>query len=428
MTVVYFDASRLFLRGGRFAPTGIDRVVFAYARWLRARPDVNLVPVWSRMGYLSRLSSRRFDELVDMTSRRAHARAAQDGRQLSPGHPSPSASWDALIAALRRPGEVSAALRPAKDVKRDAARVRGYGAAILSAIARPLEIRLERDALFFNVNHYGLEHPLLLKHIVQAGVRPVVMIHDLIPVNFPQFCSPGGDLRHQRRLEGVLRHADRIITNSRSTAEDLAHFARARDLPAPDCTAAPLGLERAFLREDIAPLDASPYFVCVGTIEPRKNLAFLLSVWRRLAERLGPDTPPLVLIGRRGWENEAVIDELERSPATLRHVHEVNDLGDQEVARLIRGAAALLSPSFAEGFNLPVIEALSLSTPVIASDIAVHRELAIGARLVDPLDGPGWLDAIMDAASSRACAPAFKAPTWEDHFDLVASVTLERPA
>jgi glycosyltransferase involved in cell wall biosynthesis len=419
MPVVYFDASRLFLRGGRPSPTGIDRVVFAYARWLRSKPEVKLTPVWSRMGYLSRLSSRRFNHLVDMTARRAAAgrsRAAASG----PGRP----SWDALAAALRQPEAFERALRAAPNARGAASQIQGYAAAVLSAMARPLEIRLERGALFFNVNHYGLEHPLLLERLVRVGVRPVVMIHDLIPVNFPEFCSPGGALRHQRRLEGVLRHADRIITNSRSTADELTQFAKARDLPVPSCLAAPLGLERAFLQEDVAPLEAAPYFVCVGTIEPRKNLAFLLSVWRRLAERLGPKTPPLVLVGRRGWENEAVIDQLERSPAILRWVHEVNDLGDLEVARLIRGAAALLSPSFAEGFNLPVIEALSLSTPVIASDIPVHRELAVGASLVDALDGPAWLEAIERAVTSPPARRPFEAPTWEGHFNLVGPATL----
>jgi glycosyltransferase involved in cell wall biosynthesis len=127
-----------------------------------------------------------------------------------------------------------------------------------------------------------------------------------------------------------------------------------------------------------------------------------------------------VLIGRRGWENEAVVDQLERSPAIRRYVHEVTNLGDHQVARLIHGAAALLSPSFAEGFNLPVIEALSLSTPVIASDIPAHRELAAGAQLIDPLDGPAWLDAIATACATRPPSRRFEPPTWESHFDTVA--------
>jgi glycosyltransferase involved in cell wall biosynthesis len=408
MPVVYFDASRLFLRGGRLSPTGIDRVVIAYARWLRARPDVTLEPVWSRLGYLSSLPLRRFDEILAQASRRASvSQPADDGP-----------AWAALTAALKRPEATTTALRAEQGTAGRFGEARGYASAVLSALRSPLEVRLRPGALFVNVNHYGLEHPLLLQRLVAAGVRPVVMIHDLIPVDFPEFCSPGAAARHQRRLEGVLRHAERIITNSRTTAEDLTRFAADHGFPAPHCTPAPLGLEASFL-QSAPPLEAAPYFVCVGTIEPRKNLAFLLGVWRRLAERMGPATPSLVLIGRRGWENEAVIDLLERSPPILRRVHEVNNLGDQAVARLIRGAAALLSPSFVEGFNLPVIEALSLSTPVIASDIPVHRELAVGARLVDPLDGPGWLAAIAEALAGGLPRRAFAAPTWEAHFDRV---------
>jgi glycosyltransferase involved in cell wall biosynthesis len=408
MPVVYFDASRLFLRGGRLSPTGIDRVVLAYAKWLRARPDVELTPVWSRLGYLSGLPLRRFDELLVRSSRRAAP--ADDGP-----------AWTALAEALQRPQSVTATLRATRTPGGALGEAGGYAAAVLAALQRPLEIRLQPDALFVNVNHYGLEHPLLLRRLATAGVRPVVMIHDLIPVDFPEFCSPGAAERHRRRMVGALRHAWRIITNSRSTAEEMARFAGEHGLPAPRCTPAPLGVEPTFLQAPPTPLEAPPYFVCVGTIEPRKNLAFLLAVWRRLAERLGAATPPLVLIGRRGWENEAVIDQLERSPPILRHVHEVNNLGDQAVARLIRGAAALLSPSFVEGFNLPVIEALSLSTPVIASDIPVHRELAAGARLVDPLDGPGWLAAIEAALAGALPRPAFAAPTWEAHFEQAAS-------
>src|ERR1700722_1621618 len=90
MAVVYFDASRLFLRGARSSPTGIDRVVFAYARWLRDRPGVRLTPVWSRMGYLSRLPSSQFDRILE----RAEART--DGSKTGEAAGS---TWRALITA-----------------------------------------------------------------------------------------------------------------------------------------------------------------------------------------------------------------------------------------------------------------------------------------------------------------------------------------
>jgi glycosyltransferase involved in cell wall biosynthesis len=411
MQTVYFDASRLFLRSGRFSPTGIDRVVLAYGRWLAARPDVRVIPVWSRLGYLSRLSSVRFNRLLAQGAP-SEAHAAKD----EAGSP----AWDALAHALQHPGP-DPGLRPAPTRSRLVAEVGGYAGAVASAVARPAQIALQKGAVFVNVNHYGLEHPHLLRRLSAAGVRPVVLIHDLIPVRYPEYCSPGGEGRHARRLEGVLRYAARVIVNSQATADDLARFAEEGGLPLPACIVAPLGLEPTFTQDQGPAFEAPPYFVCVGTLEPRKNLVLLLQVWRRLAERLGEKTPRLVLVGRRGWENEAIVDLLERSPLVVRYVHEVDTLGDRELARLIRGAAALVSPSFAEGFNLPVVEALSLGTPVIASDIAVHRELAAGAQLIDPLDGPAWIEAIAaQAKRPRRAKRRFKSPTWEGHFERAA--------
>jgi len=135
---------------------------------------------------------------------------------------------------------------------------------------------------------------------------------------------------------------------------------------------------------------------------------------------MGPKAPHLVMIGRRGWENEAVIDHLDRSSAVRKLVHEITDLTDEQVAALIRGARALLAPSLAEGFDLPVIEALTLGAPVIASDIPVHRELARAAQLIDPLDGLGWIDAIQSACDHPPRRPRRPGYSWDEHFKIVA--------
>ena len=291
MAVVYFDASRLFLRGARSSPTGIDRVVFAYARWLRDRPGVRLTPVWSRMGYLSRLPSSRFDQILDKAVARTHASMTGDVD---------GSTWRALVTALQQPKTRPSGMRPRREPKALATEFGGYAAAALAAGADLRRLHLEPGALFFNVNHYGLEHPVLLKRLARAEVRPLVLIHDLIPVKFPEFCSPGARARHEMRIENALRYADRLITNSQSTAAELAEYAADHALPPPNCTTAPLGLERAFTGDQTPMLEAAPYFVCVGTIEPRKNLSFLLSVWRRLSERLGDETPRLLHV-RRLW-------------------------------------------------------------------------------------------------------------------------------
>ena len=130
--------------------------------------------------------------------------------------------------------------------------------------------------------------------------------------------------------------------------------------------------------------------------------------------------PRLALIGRHGWENEAILDHLERSPPLQGLVHHAADLPDAALARLMRGARAVLAPSSTEGFDLPALEALALGVPVIASDIPVHRELARGARLIDPLDGPGWLEAIVAATAAPEPPPPFQPPSWDAHFAKVA--------
>jgi glycosyltransferase involved in cell wall biosynthesis len=202
---------------------------------------------------------------------------------------------------------------------------------------------------------------------------------------------------------------------------------------------APFGVDLpAGPRVGSQPLKPS-YFVCVGTIEARKNHLLLLNLWRHLVAELGDAAPRLVLVGQRGWETENAIDMLERCPALRGVVIEQNNLSDAEVARLLEGAQALLLPSFAEGFGFPLIEALVLGVPVVCSNLAALRETG-GAvpEYLDPLDGSGWRQAIIDyslPASSRRAAQlrrltGWKPPSWEDHFTaverLIAEVTAVR--
>jgi glycosyltransferase involved in cell wall biosynthesis len=173
---------------------------------------------------------------------------------------------------------------------------------------------------------------------------------------------------------------------------------------------------------------ASPYFVAVGTIEPRKNHWLLLQLWRRLIERLGKSAPKLVVIGQRGWECENVVDLLERCGTLRGHVREISDCSDTQLSTYLYHARALLFPSFAEGYGLPLMEALSLGVPAIASRLPVFREIAGDIpEYLDPLDGMGWMAAVEAYTERDSPARAaqlerlqgFVAPTWETHFDIL---------
>ena len=274
--------------------------------------------------------------------------------------------------------------------------------------------------LYLNVGHTTLHDPTALQELEAAGIERVVLIHDLIPVTHPEFCRPGDGEKHHARVANTLHYASRIIVNSAYTGEELRAFAEREGLPLPPVHVAHLGLEPAFVAGD-AVVAPRPYFVHVGTIEARKNLALLLTLWRRLEERLGDKTPSLVLVGRYGWENEAVLDHLQRSPNLQGVVHQASNMSEAVLARLMRGARAVLAPSSVEGFDLPAVEACAMGLSLIASDIAPHRELTPNAELIDPLDGLGWLAAIERATQTAPPPPpAYVAPDWPGHFRILA--------
>ncbi len=403
---VLFDISRMAWSAHRVSPSGIDRVVTAYGQWLEDSPDFEVVPVSYAGGRLSPVSRRRFRHLL------AHSR--------SPSRPGvkAQAAWDALSRALQAGAAGRAPVRlPA--IANDPHKLGKAFEELASHWRRGVILPRPAGDIYLNVAHAGMERPSFLGGLAQRGIANVVMIHDLIPLTHPEYCTVVTQQRHARRVAAILEHGRLVITNSQTTAQTLKDYAASMGKTPPAIVAAPLGLEPQFLgRKTWAPA-AAPYFVCVGTIEARKNLSFLMAVWRRLAEEMGADTPQLVLVGLRGWENEAVLDYLERSDVIRPFVHEASGLHDDHLAQLLAGSRGLLAPSFVEGFDLPLMEALSLGVPAIASDIAAHRELARGAKLVDPLDGLGWVRAI-EAACTPGAPPASAAgPAWTAHFSKI---------
>lgn len=409
---VLFDASRLVSRAERTAPTGVDRVCLAYAEWLLSRPDLAVTAVRTRKEKLAALDPVWFRDCV--LGLRARWTGGASERALT-------SDENRLIAALATPGRAPESIMGTPPLPT----VAGIDAAsrlrrFLSGPQPRLAGVLPDSALYFNVGHTGLVDATILASLASRGIERIVMLHDLIPITHPEFCRPGDGDKHRERVLSTLRHASRILVNSRYTAHELCAFAAREGMDPPPIDAIHLGLEPSF----VGARNGAPkgrYFVHVGTIEARKNLAFLLTLWRRLAERLGTEAPQLVLIGRYGWENEAVLDHLERSPPLRGLVHQASDLPDTVLADLMAGACAVLAPSSVEGFDLPAVEACALGIPLIASDIPAHRELVPGAQLIDPLDGVGWLAAIEGAMRRRPETPPYSAPSWSDHFARVSA-------
>ncbi len=429
---IFLDITRLATRIFRSGPTGIDRVEYAYAKHMIDDPSVSCVfnaPVFS--------GAIRADRARDILRRveaawRLDAGAQSDGVYL------------ALREWLDRPFDAGAA-RPMRfrAPKRWPTWWRDLDSFPLRDILRA-ETRLNRrirrqgdqPAMFFHCSHAQLDKPERFRWLQSGGVRATFFVHDAIPVEFPEFCSPGALDRHVARLSTVSQYASLAIVNSQDSRRAVAAALGERGLRAPEIEIVPLAVDGAFSAARHGPPSRPriPYFVYVGTIEPRKNLLFLLAVWRRLVERHGARAPRLVIAGRRGWENENIVDVLERSRQLAPFLAEASDLTDAGLARLMADSAALVAPSFTEGFGLPVVECLAAGAPAIISDISAHREVGVGyAMFADAIDGPGWVAAIEaladDSSELRRATVAriagYQPLTWDGHVER-ARALMER--
>jgi glycosyltransferase involved in cell wall biosynthesis len=280
--------------------------------------------------------------------------------------------------------------------------------------------------IYFNVGHTGLNEPALPQWIARNKLRAIYLIHDLIPLTHPAYCRPGEAAKHELRMLNVLKSARGVIGNSRDTLRELQEFARSRRLGMPGSVAAWISGHRSQSRPKSRPIER-PYFVVVGTIEARKNHLMLLRLWERLVRKGDENVPLLVIIGQRGWEAEEATQKLDDLGELGGHVREIGSCDDEALAGWIAGSRAMLMPSFAEGFGLPVIEALQLGTPVIASDLPVFREI-VGdiPTYLDPDDETGWEAAVKafvkdgpERARQLSEIRSYCAPTWESHFARV---------
>ena len=285
-------------------------------------------------------------------------------------------------------------------------------------------LRPTNGEVLLHLGHSGLEKPELGKLVEKYQLRLICMVHDLIPITHPQFCRAGTAEKHILRMRNLLTWSSGVLSNSQSTLNALTQFAELHKLTMPACVVAHLPAATLPKSSAIPPLQR-PYFVMLGTIEGRKNHALMLDVWHKLITSFAENTPKLVIIGQRGWACDDVLQRLDNDSGLKPYVIELNDCDDATLSNWLSHAKALLFPSQVEGYGIPLVEALSVATPVIASDLDVFHEIAGDIpEYLNPDDAGSWLAAIEDyrlESSPKSTAQlqrlkGFEAPTWESHY------------
>ena len=243
-----------------------------------------------------------------------------------------------------------------------------------------------------------------------AAAPTVVVVHDAVPWTHPETLTPRGVAWHRAQVARAGRDAALVVVPTRAVADELGRHVALRT---------PVLVVGEGVSADLAvPADADAraqrlalperYLLTVATLEPRKGLDVLLAA---LALPSAPDLP-LLCVGQGGWGGVQV------DPGRARRMGRVSD---PDLAVLLDRATAVVVPSRAEGFGLPLLEAMAAGTPAITSDAPALVEVGGGAARTTPLEAGALAEALAEvvgddalrarmSAAGRARAAAY---TWD---------------
>lgn len=252
---------------------------------------------------------------------------------------------------------------------------------------------------YVNIGH-NCPSQAVLSQIQKAKTQIIIMIHDVIPLDFPEYTRESEIPRFKEKMQYWAEFADIILTPSPYSQRR----AVAWGIDAERIRVAPLAVSLPKAEHD---QNAKPQklrtntdefgFLIVGTIEPRKNHRLLFKIWTELYESYGAQCPKLWIIGKRGWDIDEEITFLNHSPLMGKVIFELGDVDDETLHAYYKKAQALLFPSHAEGFGLPFYEAILRGKAVWASKIPAFIEAA-GAdcpALLEADDCKIWKEAII---------------------------------
>ena len=217
----------------------------------------------------------------------------------------------------------------------------------------------------------------LYKSYKEKGVKIVFLVHDILPITQANYFPPSLKATHEEWLNNILNVSDVLFTVSTAVATDIATYIKENKLTSKES----LPIFTLHSGSDITHQNHEPTteyknisFLVVGTIEPRKGHAQLLKAFEILWEE-GFEIN-LIIVGKQGWMMEEFIQTLNSHSKLDKNLFYLNFVDDNTLNHLYTKVDALIAPSNAEGFGLPLIEAANYSLPIIARDIAVFREIA----------------------------------------------------
>ena len=279
------------------------------------------------------------------------------------------------------------------------------------------------------------EYKSLISTLKGASVVVATFIHDVIPAQYPAFMGSAFPGYFTRSLFEIVERSDLLLSVSESAASEIGTFL-AREAPSlatKPIKAIHLGSDSIVdnvgsVRQSFAALfDRGATFLTVGTICPHKGQFLALTGFDQLWAR-GSEVR-LVLIGKAEPAFRGISRAIRQHDQFGKKLHWIDDASDAELAFAYRSATCLIQPSIAEGFGVPIIEARAAGLPVLASNIAVFREIGgTDIHYFDSCDSANLAEMAEVCATAHKTEPKTDMRTWKHTLEDVVAVvgTIER--
>jgi alpha-1,3-rhamnosyl/mannosyltransferase len=235
-------------------------------------------------------------------------------------------------------------------------------------------------------------HMIPARHATTAAY-----IHDVGRLTHAHLYRERQVVRFRRVIRRCARFADLLVAPTESVRDEILRLEIA---PADRVRVVPLGV-RALPEPttDVAVAENAPFLLCVGSLDKHKNVPFLLRAFARASHRMPHH---LVVAGGMGSDVEEVLAAARTDGASSR-IHFLGHTDEANLASLYRRADFTVCPSLYEGFGLPLLEAMASGCPVLATDIAAHREVSGGAaRLISPDSEDAFAEGLVELARDEA--------------------------
>lgn len=405
-TYIYYDITRIIQRGNQvMTPTGIDRVDIHYAIRMVKDNDYITIGAYVYKGRILYLSYKLTEKIIQTVYNK----------------------WITCnVTDISHKEKMKQLIKEVQNEKRQT---------ILGSkniVDQQFILNKDKNSFYVNVSSANTELIDLWSTFKKcSNTKLIFFLHDLLPLEFPEYFWDKWDGLYLSRMQSLAKYSDMVVTVSEDVKSKFKNLVELLNIKSPSVIAIQNGIENKFIEnrhQKQKNTSIENQFVIVSTIEPRKNHLMLLEIWRSLINEEYTNIPKLIIIGKRGWDNQNTFNLLDKSPALKQYVQEYNDLTDHEMIETIKKSRAMLFPSYGEGWGLPLVEAIMLGIPVICSDLPVLRESTQGfAEYIDVNDKKLWMHKIKKYTEKsdnelniiKNNLNKFLARTWEKSFSML---------